>query len=181
MRFSADTNLQRIVFGGFGLKILCLTKQSLCFLSIAWIFEKQIGNEVFQNWCYIRHVHSWYALTYVLLLRLLVLSSKVKFHFSSTACMCVCTCLCMCAVWPCHHVRQSCMLRSCFVSVYFPLEGTQVKICQGADSGKFGLRSAQSWFLTRRDRCFSLYSHRIRFMELGTGDTFALKETWRQD
>lgn len=82
MRFSADTNLQRIVFGGFGLKILCLTKQSLCFLSIAWIFEKQIGNEVFQNWCYIRHVRSWYALTYVLLLRLLVLSSKVKFHFS---------------------------------------------------------------------------------------------------
>lgn len=107
MRFSADTNLQRIVFGGFGLKILCLTKQSLCFLSIAWIFEKQIGNEVFQNWCYIRHVHSWYALTYVLLLRLLVLSSKVKFHFSLGPLLHVCVCAHVCVCVRCGPVITS--------------------------------------------------------------------------
>lgn len=138
MRFSADTNLQRIVFGGFGLKILCLTKQSLCFLSIAWIFEKQIGNEVFQNWCYIRHVRSWYALTYVLLLRSLVLSSKVKFHFSSTACMCVCTCLCMCAVWPCHHViRVACFAPalSAYISHWREHKWKSVKVLIQESSG----------------------------------------------
>lgn len=81
--------------------------EALCFLSIAWIFEKQIGNEVFQNWCYIRHVHSWYALTYVLLLRSLVLSSKVKFHFSLGPLLHVCVCAHVCVCVRCGPVITS--------------------------------------------------------------------------
>lgn len=106
MRFSADTNLQRIVFGGFGLKILCLTKLCAFYPSLGYLrsrLEMRFSRtDVTFDMC----VHDMHSRTSCCS-AYFVLSSKVKFHFSLGPLLHVCVCAHVCVCVRCGPVITS--------------------------------------------------------------------------